>query len=399
MLNFFKSLLTFLKKKKLNFSKKEMYEMLKNIVYFFYLVEDKKKFFIKKFFKETFIFKLIFLIKNFFFLFWVYYIFIIFNKIINFFFFFFYFIFKNIYYLFIFLFYIFLSFFIIFNLFLIFYIFEQLQFLKIVSFWFSFFFFFYLFISGLNYFLKKYYFNKYNEALQRFWKRSFNIFWILEAFLFFCVFFLTMNSSNETLYFFDNQFFFKIHLFSWKVFIYKLFFINLIIFTLQINCKSIYYITFYKKTVKFLNFIVLYIVMIEFCQFLQFLNHSNYFFWEYDNNEWIINNEDKKSRVINNFILFCSILKFWHLFFIIKYWFFCFNKFIETGIIEKFSLYANLQNFILLFVLNCIAMLPWLKSCFRIYFNTNYFWLFNNNKDLFIKEFLDEFYLLFSNFF
>lgn len=81
--------------------------------------------------------------------------------------------------------------------------------------------FLYIFISGFNFFGKKYTYGKYTEALQRFWKRSFSIFWLLEGFVLSAFIFLTFNASSEVVYSFDPQALFKLHLVSLRFFFLK----------------------------------------------------------------------------------------------------------------------------------------------------------------------------------
>lgn len=266
---------------------------------------------------------------------------------------------------------------------------EIIPFTKLIFFWGSWGFFGYIFISGFIFFGKKYNFNKYTEALQRFWKRSFSIFWLLESVVFSAFIYLTFNSSAEVIYSYDPQYFFKLHLFSWKIFIFKLIFLKLIL----INLYFLSFLGSLKKKSFFILFfissLVLYIFFIEFCQFLHFLNQSNFFTWNFNTslNEYTLDSELKKARIVNNYVLVCSIAKFWHVIFIFFIWFFNFNRYFELKDSRDYIITTNLQNFLILYLLNWICMYPWFKLAFRYYMNNTFFWFFTDIKENFFTNF------------
>jgi hypothetical protein len=278
---------------------------------------------------------------------------------------------------------------------------ETIPFAKIWFFWGSIGAFGYIFISGFIYFGKRYNYTKYTEALQRFWKRSFSIFWLLEGFIFAIFIYVTLNSSSEVAYSFDPQVFFKLHFFSWKIFIFKLIFIKLILVFLYII-----FLNLKKNSINFFFFflisaLVIYLFFIEFCQFFQFLNHANYFSWNYNsaNYEYSLDSDLKRTRTMNNYVLICCIAKFWHIIFIFFVWFFNFNRFFESNDARAYILATNLQNFLILYLLNWICMYPWFKAAFRYYLNTNYFWFFSEFKENFFLNFLSSSFLLYKSFF
>jgi len=266
---------------------------------------------------------------------------------------------------------------------------EIIPFTKLIFFWGSWGFFGYIFISGFIFFGKKYNFNKYTEALQRFWKRSFSIFWLLESVIFAAFIYLTFNSSAEVIYSYDPQYFFKLHLFSWKIFIFKLIFLKLILINL-------YFLSFLGSLKKksyiilfFISSLIIYIFFIEFCQFLHFLNQSNFFTWNFNAsvNEYTLDSELRKARIVNNYVLVCSIAKFWHIIFIFFIWFFNFNRYFELKNSRDYIITTNLQNFLILYILNWICMYPWFKLMFRYYMNNTFFWFFTDIKENFFTNF------------
>ena len=74
--------------------------------------------------------------------------------------------------------------------------------------------FFYWLVSGFVFFFKKYQYRYFTSAIQRFWRRSFTIFWAIEGCIFVIFLYLTLNANQEPVYMYDNSQIYKTHLFS-----------------------------------------------------------------------------------------------------------------------------------------------------------------------------------------
>jgi len=275
---------------------------------------------------------------------------------------------------------------------------EVLPLAKIFFAWLSIFFFLYLLLSGFVFFLKRYNFSKFTTIISRFWKRSFNIFWLLEGFIFVCFIYLTLNSSSEVLYFYDYQALFKLHLFSFRLFFFKLLLVSGIILCVYFLLGSSNFlkpsvVSFY---ILIISSAVLYVTWIEFTQFFHFISFCDYFTWNYsaDSFEWTLENEFRKTRIVNNYVLVCVVAKFWHLIIIVLIWFFSANRLLESGGSHEYLLSANLQNFIILYLLNWIAMYPWFKYILRKYLNVSYLWFYTQFREKFFLNFFNGFYSL-----
>ena len=275
---------------------------------------------------------------------------------------------------------------------------EVLPLAKILFAWLSIFFFLYLLLSGFVFFLKRYNFSKFTTIISRFWKRSFNLFWLLEGFVFLCFIYLTFNSSSEVLYFYDYQSLFKTHLFSFRIFFFKLLLITAVILCIFFLLGSYNFlkpsiVSFY---ILIISSMVLYITWVEFIQFFHFINFCDYFTWNYnaDSYEWVLENEFRKTRIVNNYILVCVVAKFWHLIIIVLIWFFSANRILENTDSHEYLLSANLQNFIILYLLNWISMYPWFKYILRKYLNITYLWFCSQFRERFFTNFFNGFYSL-----
>lgn len=260
------------------------------------------------------------------------------------------------------------------------------------------FFFFYWLMSGFNFFIKKYKFSKYTSAIQRFWKRSFVIFWLIESYLFLIFFFLMINASEESSNGYDFSRFPKIGYFSWKLFIIKIAVIAYIIFILDSTIKS------NKNTYLFKNinkiaislFMLVYIFWLEFYQFYYIVSTYKYIDWVYDisTNSWILEQQKYYTRVTNYYITICLIAKFFHIVFIFIFFLFSMYKFILEKDINFNLLSSNYQNFLILYILTWLYMYPWFKYFIKKIIDVPYYWFFINFKANILIEILLEMYLI-----
>lgn len=272
-------------------------------------------------------------------------------------------------------------------------------FLKLFFSWFSFGLVGYLLVSGFVYFFKKYTFSKYTDVLQRFWKRSFGIFWLLEGTVFLTFIYLTLNSSSEIFYGYDSQVLYKLHLGSLRIFFFKLILINAILILLNyllVVCQSNSEDTIFSIYV-LISAIILYTTWIEFYQFYIYLQSINFYSWIYsfESYEFSLDSDLRRSRTLNNYMLVCVAAKFWHFVFIIFVWFFYLNRYLESTDIRISLISTSIQNFLILYVLNLIILYPYLKFLTRRYLNITYKWFFveinETNFKLFVN-FLFTFY-------
>ena len=263
--------------------------------------------------------------------------------------------------------------------------------------------FFYWLISGFVFFVKKYRYRYFTSSIQRFWKRCFSIFWILEFFLFFCFFYLTIMGSQEPFFMFDNSQIFKTHLFSWKLFIIKIFPLSLLIVFTYFLILSIKWNIFSKTNllIILITFLLFLILWSEFYQFFHIISFYNNFYWKYDeeDNYWFLDNELKRTRISNHFLTICLIAKFWHIIFAFIFWFFFIIRTLELNKLRYSMISANFQNFILVYILSWLYMFPWFKYFFLKLFNNPYYWFYLNNKKIVFFIFINDFFFFLKNLF
>lgn len=257
--------------------------------------------------------------------------------------------------------------------------------------------FLYWLMSGFVFFIKKYQYSKFTSVIQRFWKRAYILFWMLETVVFLIFFYLTLNASEEPVYMFDQMKLYKTHLFSWRWFLVKLLpsvFLILVGYYLLLNMR--WGLFFKQSTVVFLlTLMLIYIVWLEFYQFFHIVNWYANFTWVYDYEEflWSLEIEGRRTRLANNYAALCLMAKFWHLIFIFVFWVFFILRINEIERIRYTLLAANLQNFIILYIMSWLYMYPWLKFLGRKYLDISYYWFFSNFRDLGLRVFFNDLYL------
>jgi len=134
---------------------------------------------------------------------------------------------------------------------------------------------FYWLFSGFVFFMKKYQYRYFTSSLQRFWKRCYAIFWMLEFYTFFCFVYLTLMASQEPFFMYDNAQIFKTHLFSWKYFLLKMFPFTALILLTYFTVLSTKWSTISKLDL-FLITITLLLVYIAWLEFYQFFHVVSY---------------------------------------------------------------------------------------------------------------------------
>ena len=243
---------------------------------------------------------------------------------------------------------------------------------------------FYLFISGFVFFFKKYQYRLYTSAIQRFWRRSLMVFWIIEGSLFSVFVYLIFNSSQEPVHMYDNLQVYKTHLYSWRFFLPKVITSTFIIILTYLLLLSLKWNTFSKVNnfVLLITVLLLYVAWLEFYQLFHLMNSYGVSNWVYDFSEhlWNLELEFKRTRIVNHYLTIGLVAKFWHIVFAVVFWVFFIFRGVESSRYRYPLLAANLQNFIIIYVMSWLYMYPWLKNLLRRGMDMPYFWFFINNR-------------------
>jgi hypothetical protein len=171
------------------------------------------------------------------------------------------------------------------------------------------------------------------------------------------------------------------------------------------NCSKLYFFLFN------ITVLLTYIVWLEFYQFFYAINWYGEIAWFFDieDKTWYAESIFKRTRIVNHYITICVIAKFWHIIFIYIFWIFFVLRIIESNVASYLVLSANLQNFIILYLMNWLLMYPWFKFIFRKFltkthkslneFHINILSNFFSDFYLFLKQFYSQFTTTSKSFF
>lgn len=269
-----------------------------------------------------------------------------------------------------------------------------LPFNKIIFSWILVSMFIYWLLSGFVFFVKKYQFGKFTSVIQRFWKRTYIIFWLIEVGTFSVFFYLTLNATSEPVYMYDQIKIYKTHLFSWRFFLIKLLPSTLVILLGYYLLLTLKWNLFNKQNTIMLTItlLLLYVLWLEFYQFFHIISFFGNINWSFDYDEyiWSLDIDSRRTRLANNYIAICLLLKFWHYVFIFLFWVFFVLRINELGRIRYPLLVANVQNFIIIYMMSWAYMYPWFKFVFRKYLDIPYYWFYLNGRDLGTRVFFTD---------
>lgn len=253
---------------------------------------------------------------------------------------------------------------------------------------------FYLLISGFVFFIKKYQYRLYTSVIQRFWRRTLIIFWAIEAGLFITFLYLILNANQEPVYVYDNVQLYKTHFYSWRYFLPKVFLSALLVVLVYILLLSLKWNTFTKTNniSLFITVILLYVAWLEFYQLFHLMNCYGTSNWVYDFSEhiWSLELEFKRTRIVNHYVTIGLVAKFWHVVFAIVFWIFFILRGLESSRYRYPLLSANLQNFLIIYIMSWLYMYPWFKYVIRKTMDMPYYWFFVNNRKLAVFLFFND---------
>jgi hypothetical protein len=245
--------------------------------------------------------------------------------------------------------------------------------------------FIYFVISTFLFLNKNYNFGKYTSSINRFWKRSYIIFWLLEFFVFFLFLALLLFHYSESTYSLDlkNLLDKKILLnnFNFYVFFitsYIIYNLYLILFFIKVKNS-----TYINLVLYILNIFIFIFLLYEFTKFYYTVNYYFNFFKKtntvvkkkYFNFIYKNGSVFTKTRTIKQYTNLIILLKFWHVFFIIINYFFLINSVVFKKKITYNNISVLLTNFIILYIFNMVTFFYNFKLIF-FFLSKSFFWFF-----------------------
>ena len=280
----------------------------------------------------------------------------------------------------------------------------QIDITKQIAAWFILLIIYYLLMSTFNSFLVKYKYGKFTSAIQRFWKRTGMVFWLIEGFLFMLFFYYFLNSSQEPLYMFDYSNLNQELLIQLKSSYKNMILLSLAIYLSFIVILNNNFLNYYQNILllSLVSLIVFYMLFIETYQFVYIINLFADKNWNFDENKqiWILEIEQNMLRVKQQYFILCLIAKYWHFIFIFISWFFFLIKSLESNKINYNLMGYNIQNLLILYILNLFCLVQWIKWLFKKFLEISYYWFHVSYDEKFIislkEELFHTFFSLFS---
>lgn len=279
----------------------------------------------------------------------------------------------------------------------------QIDFMRQLAIWYLVMIAYYLLMSTFNSFLNKYKYGKFTTAIQRFWKRTGIIFWILEGVWLILFFYYFLNSSQEPLYMFDYASLNQEYLIPLKTSYKNLIFLSLAIYLSFILMLNLNYFVFSQSILllMLISLIVFYTLYIETYQFVYVMNLFSEKLWIFDQEEqiWVLETEQSNLRTRLQYFILCLVAKYWHFIFIFVSWFFLLIKSLEINKINITLLSYNIQNLLILYVLNIMCLIQWVRVIFKKFLEITYYWFYIQYDEKFYVNFIAELWnMIFSYF-
>lgn len=279
----------------------------------------------------------------------------------------------------------------------------QLDLSKQIAVWYLLFISYYLLLSGFNTFLNKYRYGKFTSAIQRFWKRTGIVFWLIEGFLFLLFFYYFLNSSQEPLYMFDYSNLNQEFLIQLKTSYKNLILLSLAIWLSFILLLNINFFIYLQSILILLviSGLITYMLYVESYQFVYIISlfSDNDWVFNKEDGAWVLEIEENGLRVKQQYFVLCLVAKYWHFIFIFISWFFFLIKCIEVNSISITMLGYNTQNLLILYVLNFFCLIQWLKILSKKFLEITYSNFFIQYDEKVFITTLHEFWFVLKHYF
>ena len=238
----------------------------------------------------------------------------------------------------------------------------------------------YWLLSIFTFLMKKSQYSVYVSSTQRFWKRAWFLFWILELVLFIIFLSLSLTSPDEVLFLFgySGQYFnFSFNL----IFFLKTVFNALIVILIgNISLLLVKYKTFKNIFLKIILILLIIIFMEDFSQFFNINQFYNAVRWNYNDIEkcWLFDKQVLKLRTNTHYMYILVVLKIWHTLFILAFFLFLENFRLNNYVLSFGSFSSNLKNFFFLYFFTFILKINLIKSYLNHLFQYVYTWFYVN---------------------
>lgn len=238
-------------------------------------------------------------------------------------------------------------------------------------------------------------YKSFTIVIQRYWKRTLYLFWILELYLFGIYVYLILVAPTEVEWLLDQPQLFTSKWWDGNIFFNKLLPV-LCCILLVIECSFILLNGSMLLVYLLSLLITVSLLLVIFSDLTQTFLYSIYFSglsWDFDldNNVWALTTGIDKTRTTTQYIFLITLLKFWHTVFIVGVWLVTTMFLVQSPYIGQGAFAANKQNFFFLYGFAFIWVLFLYKFFSNYSYEYVYQWFFVNNWILLLNNsiFLD----------
>lgn len=234
--------------------------------------------------------------------------------------------------------------------------------------------------SIFTFLIKKSQYSIYVSTTQRFWKRAWFLFWVLELVLFIIFLSLSLTAPDEVLFLFGYAGQYFSHSFHFLFFFKNIFLILILIMLSNICLVLLKYKTLKNIFLKLILIILIFIFFEDFMQFFSILQFYNSLKWEFNalQKVWIIEPQILRLRTNSHYMFILIVLKIWHTLFILIFYLFIENVRLHNLNLSFGSLSSNLKNFFFLYFFSFILKINLIKSYLNHLFQYVYTWFYVN---------------------
>ena len=237
-------------------------------------------------------------------------------------------------------------------------------------------------VSIFVFLFKQSLYKSFTVVIQRYWKRTLYLFWVLELFLFSIYTYLVLIAPTEVEWLLDQPQLFLSNWWDGTLFLNKLLpilliiLLNILISYLLLNGNMLF-------LTAVVNIITVLLSSVLFSDTAQTIAYSVYFTgltWDFDldSGVWALNTSVDKTRVITHYIFLITLLKFWHTVFIVAFWLITVMFFLQSPYVGQGAFSSNKQNFFFLYGFAFIWTIFLYKSFMQYSYQYVYQWFFVN---------------------
>jgi len=243
-------------------------------------------------------------------------------------------------------------------------------------------------------------FGRFTTAINRFWRRSFMLFWIIEGFLFLIYIYLVLNCAIETEWLAEQT-----QLFQNLDFLDKEWFFDLIISYIILCLNYLLLKNFVKKNFFFINILIALqfglLLIVFWSEFFQFFYFTQIFSFNTSvldkNHTWEMSWLPWPTLINQQYWFLMVFLKFWHAMFIFFVHFISIRLLLSKGLKNTPYLKISNQNFFFFFIFNLLILFLVYKYWMNYRYSFTYYWFFTNNLEY--SSFFNSLKLLLHSFF